>query len=50
MTLTKMQKSVYRVRTWAHSVARFALDLFREAGLRPRMATLDFLHAARVPA
>jgi len=46
----KMQKTVYRVRTLAHIIARFALDLFREAGLRPRMATLDFLHAARAPA
>ena len=46
----KMQKTVYRVRTWAHIVARFVLDLFREAGLGPRTATLDFLHAARAPA
>jgi len=45
-----MQKTVYRVRTWVHIVARFALDLFREAGMQPRMVTLDFLHAARAPA
>jgi len=46
----KMQKTVYRVRTFAHIVARFALDLFREAALRPRTTTLDLLHAARAPA
>jgi hypothetical protein len=44
----KMQKTVYRVRTGAHIVARFALDLFREAALRPRMVTLNLLHAERV--
>ena len=43
----KMQKTVYRVRTHAHVVARFALDLFREAALRPRMATLNLLHSER---
>lgn len=45
----KMQKTVYRVRTGAQIVARFALDLFREAGLRPRLATLDLLHSERTP-
>jgi hypothetical protein len=45
----KMQKTVYRVRTGAHIVARFALDLFREAGLRPRVATLNLLHLERMP-
>jgi len=45
----KMQKTVYRVRTGAHIVARFALDLFRDAALRPRMATLNLLHAERTP-
>ena len=43
----KMQKTVYRVRTYAHIVARFALDLFREAATQPRATTLDFLHSAR---
>ena len=46
----KMQQTVYRVRTEAHIVARFALDLFREAALRPRVATLHLLHAERTPA
>jgi hypothetical protein len=43
----KMQKTVYRVRTYAHIVARFALDLFREAAMQPRVATLNLLHSAR---
>ncbi len=43
----KMQKSVYRVRTYAHIVARLALDLFREAAGQPRTATADLLHAER---
>ncbi len=43
----KMQKTVYRVRTYAHIVARFALDLFREAAGQFRTATLDLLHADR---
>ena len=43
----KMQKTVYRVRTYAQIVARLALDLFREAALQPRTATLNFLHSAR---
>jgi transposase len=43
----KMQKTVYRVRTYAHIVARLALDLFREAAGQPRTATLDLLHAER---
>jgi len=43
----KMQKTVYRVRTYLHIVARFALDLFREAAMQPRTATLSFLHAER---
>ena len=43
----KMQKSVYRVRTYAHVVARIALDLFREAAMRSRSAALNFLHAER---
>ena len=43
----KMQKTVYRVRTYAHIVARMALDLFREAAMQPRTATLNLLHSAR---
>lgn len=43
----KMQKTVYRVRTYLHIVARLALDLFREAAMQPRTATLSFLHAER---
>jgi hypothetical protein len=43
----KMQKTVYRVRTYAHIVARLALDLFREAAMQPRTATLTLLHSAR---
>ena len=43
----KMQKTVYRVRTYAHIVARFALDLFRDAAMPPHTATLNFLHSAR---
>jgi hypothetical protein len=43
----KMQKTVYRVRTYARIVARFALDLFREVATQPQATTLDFLHSAR---
>ena len=43
----KMQKRVYRVRVYAHVVARIALDLFREAAMRSRSAALNFLHAER---
>jgi hypothetical protein len=43
----KMQKTVYRARTYAHIVARMALDLFRDAALQPRAATLDLLPSAR---
>jgi hypothetical protein len=43
----KMQKSVYRVRTYAHVVERIALDLFREAAMRPRTWALNLLHAER---
>jgi hypothetical protein len=43
----KMQKTVYRVRTYAHIVARLALDLFRDAMMFLRSTTLNFLHAAR---
>jgi hypothetical protein len=43
----KMQKTIYRVRTHAHIIARMALDLFREAGFTPRSSTLLLLHALR---
>jgi hypothetical protein len=43
----KMQKTVYRVRTYAQIVARMALDLFRDAMMVLRSTTLNFLHAAR---
>lgn len=43
----KMQKTVYRVRTYAHIVARMALDLFREAAMQLRTATQNLLHSAR---
>ncbi len=43
----KMQNSVYRVRTYAHIVARMALDLFRDAMMTFRSNTLGYLHAAR---
>ena len=43
----KMQKTVYRVRTYAHIIARLALDLFREAASCPRGATLVLLHSGR---
>ncbi len=44
----KMQKTVYRVRTYAYIVARLALDLFRDAGMPPHTATLNSLHSARL--
>ena len=43
----KMQKSVYRVRTFEHIVDRLALDLFREAAMLSRTATLGRLHTER---
>lgn len=43
----KMQKTIYRVRTYAQIVARMALDLFRDAILVFRSTTLNFLHLAR---
>jgi hypothetical protein len=43
----KMQKTVYRVRTYLQIVARMALDLFREAAMQPRTATLNLLHSVR---
>jgi len=44
----KMQKTIYRVRTYLQIVARLALDLFREASMFPRSMTLNFLHSTRV--
>lgn len=44
----KMQKTVYRVRTFDHILARFALDLFRDAAMPPHTATLNLLHSARL--
>lgn len=43
----KMQKTIYRVRTYAQIVARMALDLFRDAMIVLRLSTLSFLHSAR---
>ena len=43
----KMQKTVYRVRTFDHVVERLALDLFREAGALSRAAVFSLLHAER---
>ena len=43
----KMQKSVYRVRTYQHIVDRLALDLFREKAMLARTATLGRLHTER---
>jgi len=43
----KMQNSVYRVRTYAHIVARLALDLFRDAMMPLRSNVLRYLHTAR---
>ena len=42
-----MQQSVYRVRTYQHIVDRLALDLFREAAMLARTATLGRLHTER---
>jgi hypothetical protein len=44
----KMQKTIYRVRTYAQIVARMALDLFRDAIMILRTTTLNFLHTARI--
>jgi hypothetical protein len=43
----KMQKTVYRVRTYLQIAARMALDLFREAAMHPRATTLGLLHSER---
>jgi len=44
----KMQKTVYRVRTQAHVVARLALDLLRDARAPTRRCALLLLHLTRV--
>jgi len=43
----KMQKTVYRVRTYAHLVGRIALDMLRDAFAQAQTATLQVLHQAR---
>mgnify|MGYP002065822191 CR=1 FL=1 len=43
----KMQNSVYRIRIYAHIVARMALDLFREATMPLRSIVSRCLHTAR---
>ena len=43
----KMQKSVYRVRTYDHVRERIALDLFRERAMHSRTTLLACLHAER---
>ena len=43
----KMQKSVYRVRSFANLVARIALDMLREAQAAGRQLVLNALHHAR---
>jgi hypothetical protein len=43
----KRQKQVYRVRTYAQSSARLALDMWREAQGEGRQHTLHTLHEAR---
>ncbi len=43
----KLQKTVYRVRSYAQIVARVALDLFRDAAQPPGATTLAQLHRQR---
>ena len=43
----KMQKTVYRVRTYANIVGRIALDMWREAFAQTRATALGLLHQAR---
>lgn len=43
----KMQKMVYRVRTLAHVIARYALDLLRDAWAPTRRRMLGLLHLGR---
>jgi len=44
----KMQKTVYRVRTWNHIKHRIALDMFRDMRSPPRSQTILSLHYARL--
>jgi len=44
----KMQKTIYRVRTWSHVKHRIALDMFRDLRSPPRRQTLQSLHNARI--
>ena len=43
----KMQKTVYRVRTWEHIKQRIALDMFRDSRLPTRQRIIQWLHYAR---
>lgn len=43
----KMQKTIYRVRTYLQIVGRIALDMWREAFAQNRTDTLQWLHQAR---
>jgi Transposase len=43
----KMQKTVYRVRTQKHIIARIALDMLRDARRQHRQQTRKILHDAR---
>lgn len=43
----KMQKTIYRVRTYVQIVGRIALDMWREAFAQSRTDTLQWLHQAR---
>lgn len=43
----KMQKTVYRVRTYALIVGRIALDMLRDVSAVARTTTLHYLHQAR---
>jgi len=43
----KMQKSIYRVRTWASLTARIAMDLYRDRNLEASVLMRARLHSAR---
>ena len=43
----KMQKTVYRVRTYANICNRIALDMFRDCSLPRRYQTMQSLHDTR---
>ena len=44
----KMQKTVYRVRTWSHIKHRIALDMFRDMRSPPQSQTIQSLHNTRL--